>query len=398
MAHIISKKELLLELYLAEEIARKHKTKKKYVIEFEKNLHKNLMELCDELYNHTYKPGRYYCFIIKEPKKREIFAARYRDRIVHHLYYNLTYRLYERTFIYDSYSCIKNRGTHFGIDRLCGHIRKASKNYTEECHILKMDIKGYFMHIDRNLLFNVATTSLQNERYKRISKNSQRTWDDVLDFDFITYLTKELVLFDPTTNCIFKSKKDEWEDLPYSKSLFHSPQGYGIPIGNLTSQLFSNVFLNLLDQFCKRSLNCKHYGRYVDDFYVVSADKNFLHSLIPQIEHFLEYDMHLETNKGKTKITSYKQGVEFLGTFIKPYRNYISNKTMKRMQNNISDNEKNSWKNGRDIEMSVNSYLGIFGHNASYNVRKEMFDKAKVLNQIGIFNGNYTKFYRTDSI
>lgn len=394
MAYIISKNQLLLELYIAEADARKHKAKKRYVVEFEKNLHENLLELCDELYYHRYNPNPSVCFVIKDPKKREVFAAMFRDRIVHHLYFNLTHKIFERTFIHDTYSCIKGRGTHFGIKRLCEHIRKESINYKRECYILKMDIKGYFMHIDRKLLLEVAHSTLEKERCRKVSANSKLEWDDVVDFDFIHYLTNELVLIDPTCNCTFRSNKSEWDDLPKTKSLFNSPKGYGLPIGNLTSQLFSNVFLNLLDQYCKRVLKCKHYGRYVDDFYIVSSDKEYLHSIIPKIEEFLKGQMHLEINKGKTRITSYHQGVEFLGTFIKPFRNYVSSQCLRRMKKKLHVNERNGWRNGKDIECSVNSYLGVFMHNSSYSIRKELFLGMKHINSIGIFNSRYTKYYK----
>lgn len=334
------------------------------------------------------------CFIINDPKKREVFAANYRDRIVHHLYYNFVHEMFERTFISDTYSCIKNRGTHFGIERLYKHIRKESQNYKRECFILKMDIRGYFMHINRELLLKTANETLNNIRYKKIDKKTIKVFDEIIDFDFIFYLTKVLILLDPTDNCYFVSKKEDWKGLPESKSLFHSNKGYGLPIGNLTSQLFSNLFMNKFDQYCKRNLKCKHYGRYVDDFYIVSHDKCFLHKIIPLIESFLSYEMKLEINKGKTRITSYYQGVEFLGSYIKPYRKYLSNSCIRRIKKKINLNENNDWKNGKDIETTINSYLGIFSHNKSNKIKKEIFSRSKKLNEIGIFNKSYTKFWK----
>lgn len=391
----LTKKQLLFELYIAEADARKHKSRKPYVVEFEKSSHDNLLKLCDELYYRTYRPSRSICFIVKDPKKREVFAAVFRDRIVHHLYFNLTHKLFEQTFIYDTYSCIKGRGTHFGIERLSGHIRKESLNYSRDCYILKMDIKGYFMHIDRNILLQIIKTTLEKLRYKKPKNSGPKIWNEIIDFDFINYLSEELVMVDPTMDCIFRSDISEWDDLPKSKSLFKSPKGFGLPIGNLTSQLFSNIFLNLLDQFCKRELKCKHYGRYVDDFYIVSHNLSYLRSIIPKIERFLKEELHLDINKGKTKISNYKNGVEFLGTFIKPYREYVSNECLGRMKKKIFENENIAWKNGKNIECSVNSYMGVFIHNASYNIRKELFLKTTKLNNIGIFNESYTKYYKT---
>lgn len=272
MSYTLSKQQLLYDLYLAFECAKKNK--KKYVIDFEQNLHENLVSLCDDLYYNTYTPQPSSCFIITHPKKREVFAANFRDRIVHHLYFNYTHELYERTFIQDCYSCIKNRGTHYGIHRLEKHIRQESRNYTENCYILKMDIKGYFMSINRNVLLKEAIRTLNKMRHHKISKHDSVKWDDKLDFQFIIYLSEQIILLDPTIDCVFKSNKSAWDDLAWSKSLFKTPGNCGLPIGNLTSQLFSNVYLNVLDQFMKRELKCIHYGRYVDDFYVVCKDKH----------------------------------------------------------------------------------------------------------------------------
>lgn len=127
---------------------------------FESQLDYNLNVLCDELMERTYVPGSSQCFIINDPKKREVFAAEFRDRIVHHLYYNMVHTMLERTFIQDSYSCIKGRGTHYGVRRLEHHIRSASCNYTQPCYVLKLDIKGHFMHIDRCLLLKIVLEDL----------------------------------------------------------------------------------------------------------------------------------------------------------------------------------------------------------------------------------------------
>lgn len=141
--------QLLADLHTAYLDARWHKRQKPYQLHFESHAEENLTALCDELWQRSYQPRRSSCFVITDPKQREVFAAQFRDRIVHHLYFNYTHELFERTFIADSYSCIRNRGTHYGIRRLESHILKESQNYSLPCYVLKMDIKGYFMHIDR---------------------------------------------------------------------------------------------------------------------------------------------------------------------------------------------------------------------------------------------------------
>lgn len=169
MSYRLTKTQLLFDLYYAFECAKKHKKSKQYVKFFESRLHDNLLSLCDDLYNRTYQTLPSSCFIINHPKKREVFAADFRDRIVHHLYYNYTHQIFERTFIEDCYSCIKNKGTHYGIHRLEQHIREESNNYQYNCYILKMDIKGYFMNINRNILLDEALKTLNKMRYHKIS-------------------------------------------------------------------------------------------------------------------------------------------------------------------------------------------------------------------------------------
>ena len=382
------KEELYNDLLNAYQKAKRHKGNKHYIKYFEENKERNLRKLCDELYNKTYSPSHSSCFIVNHPKKREIFAAQFIDRIVHHLYFDYTHELYESSFIADSYSCIKHRGTHYGIQRLKNHILKESQNYQKECFVLKMDIKGYFMHINRNKLLEISTEQL--EKLKTHKNKEGVIYEKYLDFDFIHYLNETIITLNPIENCKLISPRFEWNDLPNSKSLFHTKDDCGLPIGNLTSQLLSNVFLNQLDQFVKRELKCKHYGRYVDDFYVVSCNKSFLHEIIPKIKSFLKNTLELDINDGKTKIVNVKQGVEFLGSFIKPYRTYISNTTLGRIRKRLFKMQNEGIK--KDPTNSINSFLGVFKHYSSFKIRKNLFSQITVLNQYGCFNKTYTKF------
>lgn len=389
-------KELLLEdLKVAYILACKGKKKKPYVQEFQQNEENNLLELRDDLWDRTYQPQPSSCFIIEDPKKREVFAAAFRDRIVHHLYYNYTHVLFENTFIHDSYSCIQGRGTHFGVKRLKKHIRQESENYTEECYALKMDISGYFMHINRQLLCEIAKDALNKMKDHQVTKNEEYTWDDVLDYDFIFYLTEQISLLDPSIDCVLKIDEKAWIGLPLSKSLFYVEEGCGLPIGNLTSQLFSNVYLNKLDQYVKQELGCKHYGRYVDDFYIISKDKNFLHKIITLIKSFLKEELHLDINQGKTRIMDVEYGVEFLGAFVKPFRTYIATQSLNRIKKRIFAND---FKYREHIENSINSYLGILGHYKSWKIRTKMFNELGWLKELGVFNKDYTKFKLFESI
>lgn len=378
MAYTLTREALLMDLYVAFLCAKRHKGNQPYVIRFEKHLMENLTELRDALWDRTYKPAPSSCFIIERPKKREVFAAQFRDRVVHHLYYNYTHEIYERTFIADSYSCVPERGTHYGINRLAAHIRKASHNYTKKCYVMKLDIRGYFMHIDRQRLLEIATATLQ--------KMAQKT--DGIDIDFLLWLTREIILLDPNENCHIVGSEDDWTGLDPAKSMRFVNSGKGMPIGNLTSQLFSNVYLNVFDQFMKRELHCKHYGRYVDDAYVVSTDKAWLLSLVPDVQRFLSERLELSLHMGKLIVTDIKYGVEFLGAFVKPYRTYASNDCLRRMERNIRNM---STKDNDAVYRSVNSFLGVLSHHKTYRIRRRLFLRGKFL-KISTFNRDMTLF------
>ena len=379
----LTRESLLADLRQAYFDARRHKRHKAYQRRFEAHWEQELETLCDELLSRRYHPQRSTCFVISDPKQREVFAAAFRDRIVHHLYYNYTHLLYERTFIHDSYSCIKGRGTHYGIRRLEQHIRSESQGYTEPCYVLKMDIRGYFMHIDRRRLLGICLASLSRMATHRVSRHSRQTWSEVLDFDFLHYLTRAIVMLDPTVGCRIAGSRTDWEGLPHDKSLFHSPPGCGLPIGNLTSQLFSNVYLDQLDQFMKRTLGCHHYGRYVDDFYVVSADRQWLHSLVPQVEAFLERQLGLKLHRGKLVLTSAWHGVEFLGAWLKPYHICLSRPSVGRISRKLAclaELQPEQW------EASLNSYCGLLSHGSNYRLRQRLFDAQPVFTQYGMFD------------
>lgn len=369
MSFKLSREQLLADLYQAYLDARRHKRNKPYQQRFEAHLERNLNALCDALYNRTYKPYPSTCFIITDPKKREVFAADFRDRIVHHLYYNYTHELYERTFIYDTYSCIRNRGTHFGIRRLEQHIRQESQHYTVPCYVLKMDISGYFMHINRQRLLDICLDTLARMSTHRVLKHVPTTWQEVLDMDFVRYLTREIVLLNPIEDCRLHGSETEWADLPKSKSLFHSPAGCGLPIGNLTSQLFSNVYLNVLDQYVKRVLVCRHYGRYVDDFYVVSTDRDYLQELAERVKEMLVEMLNLEINDGKAKIVSIWHGVDFLGAYVKPYRQYASRQMVARMREKLRHVP---WDNREKVQASLQSYEGLLSHGMNYRLKRSL--------------------------
>lgn len=391
MAFTLTRERLLLDLYIAFEDAARHKRKMAYVQKFERHLKHNLDTLCDDLIYRRYQPRPSHCFVIDYPKKREVFAAMFRDRIVHHLYFNYTHEIFERTFIADSYSCIKGRGTHYGISRLRQHIRQASQNWQQPAYALSLDIRGYFMHIDRARLLNIATDSLRKMATHKVGMTDDvpipsgvlltpaTRWQDIRDFDFLLWLTEQIVMLDPMENCIIVGDDSDWDDMDHAKCMRYVQPGLGLPIGNLTSQLFSNVYLNPFDQFVKRDILCEHYGRYVDDSTMVDACREWLLAQVPRIREFLADELGLQLHMGKLHVRDIRHGVEFLGAFVKPYRDYISNKTLNRITKNL---QMMNLHDARHVMASVNSYLGVMSHTASYHLRQEIVginDFAKVI-------------------
>lgn len=376
---------LLEDLYRAYLAARRHKRGKGCQIRFEMNQERELVKLRDELLERRYEPRPSSCFIIHDPKMREVFAAEFRDRVVHHLFYNYTHEIFERTFIADSYSCIEGKGTHFGIERLTHHIRSCSQNWSRPCFILKLDIKGYFMHINRQILLDRCREILK----KAWARHGANVFCGA-KAGFIDYLLEKICLFDPLENCRIIGDRAEWKKLPDDKSLFCSKDGRGLPIGNLSSQLFSNIYLGLLDDFIKRELKVKHYGRYVDDVFIVGESKDYVKSLIEPIRDFLRNRLVLELSENKTRICDARQGVEFLGAFIKSFRTYVASRSLRRIRSHLHDVTLRM--RAQRAQSVVNSSLGVLSHFDSYCVRKVLVAKSR-LPEIGRISADGLRFY-----
>ncbi len=384
----ISPERLLTDLYKAYKDARRHKRGKECQLRFEYRLEDNLVALRDELLSGTYRPLPSMCFIVHDPKMREVFAADFRDRIVHHLFYNYTHSLFERTFIADSYSCIKGRGTHYGIERLKHHIRSVSAGYSRQAYVMKIDIRGYFMHIDRGILLSLCRETLAKTT-QRMRKDSTMHPHLCPDYEFVDYLLTTIINTNPLENCHRLGKPSDWDNLPQDKSIFHSPVGCGLPIGNLSSQLFSNVYMNVFDQFMKRELGCRHYGRYVDDCYVVADSTEWLRSLVPHIKEFLRTTLRLDINERKLSIVDVRHGVEFLGAYIRPFRTYVARTSLSRIERKV---RKLCYAERVSLGCSVNSFLGVLSHYKSYRIRRVLFGYSSGLNAFGRFGSDWLTF------
>ncbi len=350
------------EIFEAYYSCRKNKRWTLNALNFEVDYESKLLSLLSDINLWKYIPGRSVAFVVDKPVKREIFAADFRDRIVHHLLINRLNSLFEKEFIHDSYACRVGKGSHFGINRVDKFIRRCSLNYTVDCYILKLDISAFFMSINKSILYNRLSDFV----------TSKYSGDDV---SLVLYLCRTIIFNDPTKNCMLKGGRNSWNELPADKSLFNASINCGLPIGNLTSQVFANFYMGIFDHFVKSSLGIKYYGRYVDDFIVIHNNKESLKFLIPLFRTFLSNKLCLKLHPKKIYLQHYSKGVKFLGAVIKPNRIYISNRTKGNFYNTISgynklvDLRKPYRSECKSFQSSVNSYLGLMKHYRSYNIR-----------------------------
>ncbi len=266
--------------------------------QFESRLLDNLQFLLDGLQNRTYRPSSAICFVQKKPKLREVFADDFSDRVVQHLLVNHLEPLYEPLFIHDSYACRRGKGTHAAVQRLRCFQRRTVQRGGGRAWYLKEDVAGFFMNIDKTVLFNLL---------QRRVVDQEALW-----------LTKVIIDRDCTQNCRFKGNAKLLQRIPPHKTLFKVPPGKGLPIGNLTSQFFANVYLNELDQFVKRDLRCKEYIRYCDDFVLLAETPEILRQQRKAIAAYLGRILLLRLNPGQHRLQPVSNGIDFLGYVTRP--------------------------------------------------------------------------------
>lgn len=274
---------------------------------FEAQLERNLCDLYDELQAGAYRPGRSICFVITRPKPREVWAAEFRDRIAHHFLYNAVGPRIEATFVADSCACIPGRGTLYAARRLEAKIRSITENWSRPAHYLKLDLANFFVSIDKRILADQLAT--------RITEPAWRNLADIILFH------------DPRQDFIYHGDERLLDRVPSHKRLTNQPTHLGLPIGNLSSQFFANVYLDALDQLIKHRIGARHYIRYVDDFILLHDDPHWLTDAQAQIEAFLADRLRLRLNPTKTILQPIARGVDFVGHVIKPHRRVTRRRT-----------------------------------------------------------------------
>ena len=295
------------------------KRNKKDIQEFERNFMGNIIQLHSELSYKNYKHGGYQSFKINDPKPRNIHKASVRDRLLHHAIHRKLYPFFDNVFTTDSCSCRLNKGTHKAVNRFREFAYKASKNNTKTCWVLKCDIRKFFDNIDHEILINILESHIPDKS--------------------IILLLKEII-----------------------NSFSAKQEGVGLPLGNLTSQLFVNIYMNEFDQFMKHKIKAIYYIRYADDFVVLSDDRAYLANLIPAIKEFLQESLKLELHPKKLSISTIASGIDFLGWVNFPNHRILRTKTKQRMFKKISDK-------------NFQSYLGILKHGNGRKIENDILSK-----------------------
>lgn len=358
----------LKKLYRAYYACRENKRSTVNAIKFEMDLENNIFNLQKRLANRSYRPGKSICFVVENPTIREIFAADFSDRVVHHLLVNEIIEAGERRFIDCSFACRAGKGTHKAVEKLKMFLREASKNGNREIFYAQLDISGFFMGIKHKVLYGILEKMISRQKKSDGWKGE------------ISWLAKTIIFHKPTENYVTRGNPALFKKVPPRKSLFHSPVGSGLPIGNYSSQFFANLYLNKLDQFVKRKIKAKYYIRYVDDLIILDREKNKLAEIQEEADYFLKGKLGLELSRKKTKLQNIKRGIDFLGYFIKPNGILVRKRVVAVAKEKIRKLRENkeiiaAGKKAKDKVLPVaNSYYGHFRHATSFKLREKIYE------------------------
>ncbi len=297
---------------------------------FERHLEDNLFRLNYELKTGIYKHRPYQMFQIFDPKHRIIHKAEVRDRVMHHAIYRVLEPIFEPSFIFDSYSCRVGKGTHKAVSRLETFTRKVSQNGTRTCWALKCDIRKFFNNIDHEILLKQIEKKISDKKTLQLVKGIISSFPNVDNF----------------------LKREREREI------------IGIPIGNLTSQLFANIYMNSLDHFAKEVLDAKYYLRYTDDFIFLHEDRNVLENFLPRIKLFLKVELNLELHPGKIQFRKLNHGIDFLGYIVFPKFVLLRDKTRNRMMKKLQSD--------MITKSQMSSYIGLLSHCEGYELKQQV--------------------------
>ena len=338
----------------------KHKGGTWSCIEYKMDFLANNYQLYQELNSMTYEIGQSKAFCVTRPKLREVWAANFRDRCVHHVLAIKFLPIFEKYMTDHAYACRKGKGVDYGIKHLRNQIEAISENYSLETWILRCDLSGFFMSIDRQLLYNVVEDIIRKEYHA----------DDV---EFWLWLWRKVIMNDPTKNCVKVGDLSLFGKLPRNKSLFTNEKGKGLPIGNLPSQILANLLMGIFDKWIMTRMGdgCG-YGRYVDDFVCISRSKRLLLVTLSEARNWLKVNLGLTLHPDKVYLQEARRGVQMTGSIIKPHRIYTINRTKEHLFGLIkwwNEIENPTNEETRVFACSCNSLLGLMILRDTYAIR-----------------------------
>lgn len=378
----------LEEVFQAYFDCRKHKRRSMSALKFETNYEQNLINLWKDIRQQTYHVSSSNAFIVRHPVLREIFAANFQDRIVHHLIIGKLLQLFEKEFYDHSYSCRVGKGTLFGIRSVYEMLQTCSHHFTQDCYVLRLDIQGFFFHIDKTILFK-KIENLIHAQYHHTNKEQ------------ILYLLKEILSDNPISHCHYQTPIADWKELPQSKSLFFADKNCGLPIGNLTSQIFANFYLNDFDYYASSLDSNLFYARYVDDLIFIHPDKDYLRQVKKQVADYLQSELHLTIHPKKISLQHYGKGFAFTGAYILPNRIYPSKRLQKTFYQKIEQLNQ-EWKQPltnhnkmaliEKTRSTLNSYFGMLRHFNCWRVKLKAWNMlCSEIRDIFSTDMNFTK-------
>jgi RNA-directed DNA polymerase len=300
---------------------------------FEAHAERNLCALRDQLLAGTYRPGRSICFVVTHPKPREVWAADFGDRVVHHLLYNAIAPRFIAAFDVGSAACIPGRGTLYAARRLEHDVRSITQNWSRPAWYLKCDLANFFVAIDKRIL--------QAQLHAKVTD------------PFWRWLTDTVLMHDPRTDYELRGDRRLLDRVPPHKRLVNAPADTGLPIGNLSSQFFANVHLDALDKHCRHQLHARYYGRYVDDFYLLHESPRWLNAALASITAFTTERLGAHLNPSKTILQPVERGIDFVGQVIRPWRRITRRRTLTVALRRIEEMPTS------DTFAAGNSYLGL---------------------------------------
>ena len=349
---------------------RRHKRNTPSALAFEARLEHNLCELHEQLRAGTYRPGRSICFVVTRPRPREVWAADFRDRVVHHLLYNRIAPRFHASFIADSCACIPGRGTLYAARRLEHHVRGLTANWARPAHYLKCDLANFFVAIDKHVLMH------------QLARKVHEPW--------WLQLTRTVLMHDPRADVDLRGTARELALVPPHKSLFNAPADTGLPIGNLSSQFFANVHLDALDQHVKHQLHMRHYVRYVDDFVLLHPCPQHLVAALHHLQAWLPLQLGARINPRKTVLQPIARGIDFVGHVLKPWHRSTRRGTVARAVARVHSQPE------ADLYASVNSTFGLLRQAThSHHDRARLANAARRRGHC--VDGRLTKTYRKGS-